>query len=506
MKAMTMIDSVLDNVIADLRQRSKKSEYLNDPALWAKEVLGKTMWSKQKEIAKSIVDNTHTAVVSCNGAGKSGLAGMLAVWWVAVHEPKEVAVICSAPTYVQIARVLFTEMKNNFDLATKNGHQLPGQINQSQEWKLDDGFVMAWGRRPADKDLISSFQGIHRRYVMVILDEAGGIPEDLYTATEAVTNTEGARVLAIGNPDSRGTPFHRIFKEDPTWHKIKISAFDTHNFTNEEVPDELRPLLIQPAWVERQKISWGEDSARYKSKIMAEFPDEADNTFFSQNAIDKAIDTTFDEDLTQEAVLGVDLARFGEDESVVYINRGGRCRKLETWSKATAVESANRVHQLAREHGVTQVRVDATGLGGPVVDMLANMADNKYVVISMLGSAASPDKMRWLNARAHIYDELREAMSEGKIDLDPEDKSLLDEMLMIQYKFSAKGAIQIESKDDMRSRGVKSPDSLDALTYATANLSHIVNNKYGDKKAGDLVTYDYNSLDSEHPFYSNWVW
>lgn len=501
-----MIDNVLDSVISDLRQRSKKSEYLTDPALWAKEVLGKHLWSKQAEIANSVVKNTHTAVVSCNGAGKSGLAGMLAVWWVAVHDPKDVAVICSAPTYVQIARVLFTEMKTNFDLAKQNGVTLPGQINQSQEWKLEDGFVMAWGRRPADKDLISSFQGIHRRYVMVILDEAGGIPEDLYTATEAVTNTEGARVLAIGNPDQRGTPFHKIFREDPTWHKIKISAFDTPNFTDEWIPEELKPLLIQPAWVERQKISWGEESARYKSKILAEFPDEADNTFFSQSAIDKAIDLEIDEDYNNEAVLGVDLARFGEDDSKVYINRGGRCRVLASWTKATSIESATRIHNLAIEHGVTQVRIDAAGLGGPIVDQVVSLANDRYLVISMLGSAASPDNTRWLNARAHNYDTLREAMLDGRIDIDPDDKTLLDEMLMIQYKFSPKGAIQIESKDDMRSRGIKSPDSLDALVYATADLDHIINAPYAQHQPGDRISYDTNLVDSRDPFLSAWQW
>jgi hypothetical protein len=506
MTEMTMIDSVIDNVISDLRKRSRKAEYLTDVTLWAKEVLGKTLWSKQREIADSVVTNSHTAVVSCNGAGKSGLAGILAVWWVAVHEPEDVAVICSAPTYIQIARVLFREIQDNFKLAAEHGEKLPGYITQSQEWKLDDGTVMVWGRRPADKDIVSAFQGIHRRYVMVILDEAGGIPEDLYTATEAVTNTEGARVLAIGNPDSRGTPFHRIFREDPTWNKIKISAFDTPNFTNEVVPDELRPLLIQPAWVERQKISWGEESARYKSKILAEFPNEADNTFFSQAAIDKAIDTEIADDANLPAVLGVDLARFGEDDSVVYINRGGRCRKLDSWSKATAIESANRVHRLAIEHGVEEIRVDAAGLGGPVVDLLANLANGKYLVISMLGSAASNDRTRWLNARAQSFDSLREQMLSGTLDIDSEDKVLLEEILMIHYKFSSKGAIQIESKDDMRSRGVKSPDSLDALVYATADLSKVIDNPYKDKKPGDLVTFDYNVLDSKYPFYNDWVW
>ncbi len=501
-----MIDNVIDNVISDLRGRSKKAEYLTNPALWAKEVLGKELWSKQREIAQSIVDNSHTAVVSCNGAGKSGLAGILAVWWVAVHDPRDVAVICSAPTYIQIARVLFKEIQDNFRAAGEHGVKLPGYITQSQEWKLDDGTVMAWGRRPADKDIVSAFQGIHRRYVMVILDEAGGVPEDLYTATEAVTNTEGARVLAIGNPDQRATPFHRIFKEDPTWHKIKISAFDTPNFTGEEISDELKPLLIQPAWVEKQKISWGTESARYKSKILAEFPDEADNTFFSQTAIDRSIDTEIDEDYAIVPKLGVDVARFGEDDSVAYLNRGGRVRVIERWTKATAIETANRIHRIAIDNGCKEVRVDGAGLGGPIIDILANLANGSYVVISMLGSAASPDNTRWHNARAYNFDSLREQMMANEIDLDPDDKALLDELLMIQYKFSPKGAIQIESKDDMRSRGIKSPDSLDALVYATVNLEHLLNSPHADKKPGDRVEFDTNLLDRQFPFYSQWQW
>lgn len=503
-----MLDNVLDGVIADLRRRSKNSLYLTDPALWAKEVLGKDLWSKQREIAQSVVENTHTAVVSCNGAGKSGLAGILAVWWVATHDPRDVAVICSAPTYVQIARVLFTEIKTNFDLAKGNGVTLPGSINQSQEWKLDDGYVMAWGRRPADKDLVSSFQGIHRRYVMVILDEAGGIPEDLYTATEAVTNTEGARVLAIGNPDQRGTPFHKIFRDDPTWHKIKISAFDTPNFTDEknEVQPELLPLLIQPAWVERQKISWGEDSARYKSKILAEFPDEDDTAFYSQTALDKAIDAEVVEDEEVKVVMGVDLARFGEDDSVIYINRGGRLRKYASWSKASALESANRVHQAALELGCREVRVDGAGLGGPVVDQLAAMGEGKYTVISMLGSAASPDKTRWFNARAYNFDSLREQMLAGLIDIDPDDSKLLEELMMLRYKFAGSGAIQIESKDDMRSRGVKSPDNLDAAVYASVNLDSLFNSPHAGRSVGDVISMDPATLGNDFALYDAWTW
>jgi hypothetical protein len=440
--------------------------------------------------------------------GKSAIAGMAGAWWVSVHDPYEVALIASAPTYPQIARVLFRELKDNHKAAAIRGFSLPGHINQSEEWKLDDeyGTLIGFGRRPADTDIVSAFQGIHRRFVMVVLDEAGGIPQDLYTAAEAVTTTADSRVLAIGNPDRRGTEFHRIFREDETWNKIKVSAFDTPNFTGENIPEELKPLLIQPGWVERQKVAWGTDSARYKSKILAEFPEEDDTTFFSQTAIDSAIDLDVVEDMEIPVVLGVDVARFGDDDSVIYTCRGGRLRHHATWTKANAVESANRIHEAAIAFGAREVRVDGTGLGAPIVDMLANMCNDSYVVISIVGSAASPDNTRWLNARAAGYDSMRERMIMGNLDIDMMDKDLIDEMMSIKYKFSTKGSIQIESKDDMRSRGMKSPDRLDAAMYASLDMSKLMNSAYPTGKPGDKMYMDANDLDVKFPFYADWTW
>jgi len=503
-----MIDNVIDGVIADLRKRSKNSIYATDPVAWAHDVLGKHMWSKQAEIGKSVVENTHTAVVSCNGAGKSAVAGIMGAWWVATRDPYEVALICSAPTYPQIARVLFRELQDNHKDAAVRGFSLPGKINQSQEWKLEDkdGTLIGFGRRPSDTDIVSAFQGIHRRFVFVILDEAGGIPADLFTAAEAVTTSADSRVLAIGNPDRRATEFHRIFREDETWNKIHISAFDTPNFTDEWVPEKVKPLLIQPEWVARQKIAWGEDSARYKSKVLGEFPDEDDTAFFSQVALDKSIDRDIVEDEEIPVKMGVDLARFGEDDSVIYTNRGGRVRRYASWSKATALESANRVHTAALELGCKEVRVDGAGLGGPVVDQLAAMGEGIYTVVSMLGSASSPDRTRWFNARAFNFDSLRQQMLEGDIDLDPDDAALIDEMMMLRYKFHTTGSIQIESKDDMRSRGVKSPDNLDALVYASVDLSKVFDSPFKDKRPGDIVSQELDSFLVNDPFYNNWQW
>jgi hypothetical protein len=106
----------------------------------------------------------------------------------------------------------------------------------------------------------------------------------------------------------------------------------------------------------------------------------------------------------------------------------------------------------------------------------------------MIGSGRSPDTLRWLNARALYFDQLRQQMAEGSLDIDFDDEKLLDEMLMIKYKFSPKGAIQIESKDDMRSRGIKSPDNLDAAVYAAADISNLLATP--GMGIGDMVVLD----------------
>ena len=199
----------------------------------------------------------------------------------------------------------------------------------------------------------------------------------------------------------------------------------------------------------------------------------------------------------------MDLARFGEDESKIYINRGGKLRKYAEWSKATAVESANRVHQAAMETGAQEVRVDGAGLGGPVIDQLVAIANGRYTVISMMGSAASPDRTRWFNARAFNFDNLREKMLTGQIDIDPDDKGLLDEMMMLRYKFHSTGSIQIESKDEMKSRGVKSPDNLDAAVYASVDLDALLNSPFAGKRSGEILTLDAALTAGDSAFY-NW--
>lgn len=474
-----------------LEQDSKNAEYRKNPVLWAKEVLGITMWSRQAEIAMSVVNNKRTAVKSSNSVGKSYLAAVLACWWVSVHPEHQTLVITTASTGPQVHKILWRYIRQ-----MHGEHDLRGYVTMGSEWKTHDGTLMGFGRKP-DGDDVTGFQGYHADYILVLADEAGNIPEPLFAGFEAVTVNDTSRVMAIGNPDVHNSYFHKIFKAqtgDSVWERFTISSFDTPAFTGEKVPQTILDNLASKQWVADREKEWGVTSPRYQAKVMGEFSDVAESTLFSQTTLDTGINTEIEIDEHVTVRLGVDVARFGVDFSAVYSYKKGVLRKEASWSMCDAVESASRIVKLAHDLGATEVRIDGVGLGAPIVDMVAAKSDGRYETIGLVGNAQSPDLDKWLNARAYWYDEMRRKMYQGEIDIDPSDLTLQDELGIIEYKFSkSRGALQIESKDDMKSRGVKSPDFADAAMYACAELGVDPTNPVSKLKIGE--TYQMNLED-----------
>ena len=511
----TYLSNVLSGAIDEMRVRSRLRIYQDDPEAWLSDVLGKRWYSKQAEIVHSFMDSSRTAVKSANGCGKSAVVADLITWIVATGVPSDTLCIVSAPTLSQIEKVIFAYLKVNKGLADVRNTTLPGRITETLAWKLDGdngAEFLVFGKRPSDQDIVSSFQGTRKRNTYVFLDEAGGLPQDMFTAAEAVATGAGSRILAIGNPDRRGTEFHRIFTDpqiSQDWSLHTISAFDLPTFTDESVyPDDEDQKnflngLTSVDWVEHKQRAWGEDSARYKAKVLGEFPDEADNTFFPQGVLDKAYDTTFEDDGSVRPVLGLDVARFGSDENVLYENIGGRVRRIDAWSKLDLIETARRVHTHAQRIMATVINVDVNGVGGGVVDALVRLdefADAVYSVGAINNSSASPDPTRWLNARAWHYDTFREMMSDGKIDLDYEDNELREELISQTYKFSPRGSIQMTSKDEMKRSGMSSPDNLDAAILCTIDMERFSGLQPGDVIMGVEELFD------EHSFYSDTYW
>lgn len=533
------MDEVSKRVLAQARsqfeQQSRMSRYRDDPVLFAQDVLGFHPWSKQVDILRSVQDNIHTAVRSCHGSGKSEIASIIACWWVATRPVGEAIVVTTAPTYPQVHNILWEAIRRHHRIAKERFElglspmELPGYITQDDDWKTANGTLVGFGRKPADSN-DHAFQGIHRRYVLVVVDESCGIVPKLFTAVEAITTTENSRILAVGNPDDPSAHFYKFFTSDPTWHRIDISSFDSPNYTRDHAghftdqdrasmncydPENCRerawaerwerdkdtradilPMLPNKTWVEERRLAWGEDSPLWAAKVLGRFPDTSLNTLFSLATMQVGWDTEIKPSRQADIILGVDLSRFGPDYSTVYKYEDGQVRLVDAWGgkadeiKVDGMESAARVHQLAVSYGAAEVRVDAEGIGGPILDQITRLSEGSYQVVEMRGSAASPDRFRWRNARAYWYDDAREQMSRGMIDIDINDTKLADELQQVQYHFkNQQGALQIESKDDMRKRGLKSPDFADAAIYAMADLSR-TNSPIPGLQPGDKFSMD----------------
>lgn len=442
-----------------------ESSYLHDPVGWVEEVLGEQLWSKQREIAESVRDHRHTAVPSCHASGKSYLAARLAAWWIDTRPIGEAFVVTTAPTSAQVSAILWREIAR----AHQHGH-LRGKITGGAvpAWRVN-GELVAFGRKPADyadaEQAMQAFQGIHARYVLVILDETGGIPQWLLDAAETLATGEHDRIVAIGNPDDPASPFRDICDEpDTIWNVIRIDAESTPRFTGELV--DPRVPLITPQWVSEREQVWGADSPLFQSKVHALFPDVSDDTLFPPALIRKAHQT----DLvgTAKGGYGGDVARYGEDATVVYRNRGGVIRFVEEARKQSTTDTTSMFARILLQHGEPSVAdvamsVDGDGLGAGVVDQLRQLG---LPVIEFRGGEKAKDPTRFVNRRAEMFWLLREAIEAGEVDLDPADLDLAAELGKLKWFDDGRGRIRVESKEDMRRRGIKSPDRADAAAMA----------------------------------------
>lgn len=487
------MDAAFAGVLEKLNDAAKQASYRYDPVAWARDALSVHLWSKQQEVAESLRDNKRTVVASAHGTGKSASAGVLSCWWVAVHPPGQAIVITTAPTGPQVSAILWEEIRANHAKAKANGLPLPGYVTMGNEWKLENGRLVGMGRKPADGDA-HAFQGIHRPYVLVIIDEAAGVPEELWTGVEAITTTANSRILAIGNPDDRETTFGEVFCEDryaSMWNRVRIPASSTPNFTGEKVPPPLNDVLIQREWAEERRRAWTDEDPRYQSKVNAQFPDKSALGLFGAQVLARAFDSE-DTRPTGRLILGVDCARYGDDRSAVVARRGNLSWVVDSWMGMDTQTTAQRVMTLADqlrlrdENDVptewdVEIRVDVIGLGAGVVDRLAEESRKPgqewFQVREINGAAAPPQEQGgavqgYGNARAYFYDQAKQQMASGGLKIS-EHTVLRDELSGVRFKYSA-SKMYIESKEEMRKRGVKSPDYADALIYAAAPILDVL--------------------------------
>lgn len=493
--------------IRDYYDNGHQADFVTD-------ALHATPWRLQSEIISAVFKYPKVAVKSCNASGKSYIAARIALTFLTL-KPGSI-VITTAPTWRQVKDVLWREMRTAIALS-------PIKLTDKQATQVgldisDDWFAVGLSTKDAEK-----FFGYHADDILVIVDEASGVEEEIYVGVDAVTPNLNAHVLMIGNPTNPEGRFFKAFN-DPLVKKFSISAFDTPNFTANNInnlDDLLRvftpplgieplehlvevqktlkvpyPALINPSKVYERYLQWGPEHPMWEALIMAEFPSQASTALIPLGLILKSVEVWKQMEaakkdpeyklkpewaITIEEVheYGLDVARYGDDKNVLYPRLGGFVLKCSEWSKVdTAITTDRTIDALSLEDWLAVIKVDDTGVGGAVTDQLIRKKQEHpdqyhYSVVPINFGAGTTNPLKYFNLRAEMFDNLAQQFKDHKIAI-PEDEDLIYELAAIRVMYVGKEAniIQIESKQKLKDRLKRSPDKADALALAFAK-SHI---------------------------------
>lgn len=443
-----------------------------DPVIWAKNDLKVDLYSRQREILRLLEFVPKLAVPSCHDSGKSFLAALATARFLTKHPPGTARVVSTAPTNDQVRAILWNEINS---LHSRAANVLPGRVNQTEWWI--GSYMAGIGRKPSDY-APETFQGLHAEHILVIIDEAGAVPDALWTGVDTLTTNAGARILAIGNPTDPLTEFKRVVDEAETvngngWAVVRITAWDTPNLSGEQVPALLGRVLLSSEWVEDKRKKWGEESPFWKSRVCADFPDESQMTVIRLSDVRRA-QLPDDEprpdsqlDRLEQVQLGVDVAASDTGDETQVRERRGR-RVLRRWSVQSSEpeDVSDLIVQAQAESGASLVHVDATGVGfGFLSDVRRRVPE--VAVLPFVAAARAKDPVQYENRRAEAHWEFRERLRRNELDLSEMENGdeVLSQLLSVRYTIK-KGRILVEPKEEVRRRIGRSPDDADALLLA----------------------------------------
>ncbi len=458
-------------------------EYRRDPVFFVEHALGHLTWSKQREILWSVRDNERTAVRACHGASKTFTAAEVAVWFLNTFEHSKV--ITTAPTWTQITKLLWSEVNSIY---TRSRFHLEGECLTTEIKTANaDHFAIGFST-----DKPARAEGWHAPEILFIFDEAKGIPPWMWDSVRGLMTGGHCRWLVISTTDGVqvGDQYWKIFQDQRSdWNRIHISAFDSPYVTGEkfrgvEVPSLSRPDRFRRTWVSPadariqiatskyiadNKAEWGEDSVLYQTKIRGEIVDAGADSIIKLSQVNQMFDNWEDPTFSDEGAeeLGVDVARGGADDTVLKLRKGLKLIASKTIStshlpeKAKLVFIADEVERFIGYRKSVRIKVDDTGVGGGVTDILQSRG---YTVIPVNfgGEASDPD--RYPNVASEMWFEVGKIVGEVAA---PRSNRLMAELVNRRSKgLDKKGRRQVESKDDYKERGFRSPDEADGFLLA----------------------------------------
>lgn len=420
----------------------------------------KKLWSKQEEILWAVRQNKRVCVKSCNSAGKTFIAADVALDWL-LTRPNSV-VVTTAPTFHQVETILWREIRSACFTS-----KIPiGAIPLNTELKLSD----KWYAIGVATDNPVNFQGkkSDTGNLLIIADEASGIPSEMAEMFDALLP---ACILAIGNPlESQG--FFADCFQSHLWHKITISASDVVAWQAKNV---VIPGLVTSDWIKDMADLHGLKSAWYRTHVLGEFPEQDESALIERQWVDRArkgldadgIPLDEEDEDDEVRIIPFDIAsKHGSNETVIGYRYGHTFKDIKGYRKQTATWIRDQVASIYSKLEANVVVHDADGLGEPMAENLSLLHIPSLEFHGGYGQKALSGKFK--NLRTQFYWIVAKKFEKGVYNLkylDEEQYQILrGQLCSIRIKpDDGLGRIQIETKEDLLARSIKSPDYADCF-------------------------------------------
>jgi hypothetical protein len=392
------------------------------------------------------------AVASGHGVGKSAIVAWIILW--ALATCRDTKVLLTANTEPQLRTKTWPEVSKWFRLlicahwfkltATSIFSANP---KHEKTWRAD---YVTWSENNTE-----AFAGLHNkgRRIVLLFDEASAIARLVWEVAEGALTDEDTEIIwaVFGNPTQNTGRFRECFGKFR--HRWRVAQIDSRT-----VPGTNKTQLAQ--WVD----DYGEDSDFVRVRVKGEFPRAAAEQFIGHDVVDAAKKRTPEGYEKGAKAMGVDVARFGDDQTVILLRQGQAILHIRRFRNLDTMQTAARVIELAEEWEPHGIFVDGVGVGGGVVDRLRQLGRK---VIEVNNGASAIDEKQFMNVRAETWSAMREWLKKGGC-LPPDDAELDADLTSPEYYFDAKQRLALERKEDMKKRGLASPDAADALALTFA--------------------------------------
>ena len=430
------------------------SAYKDDPVAFVREILGAEPFDYQQALLVDIANGERKiSVRSGHGTGKSTTFSWAMLWFAMTRFPFKVVV--TAPTSGQLFDALFAELKRWIN-------ELPEALRPILDVKNDrvsliaapsEGFISA---RTSRAETPEALAGVHSANVMLVVDEASGVPEQVFEAAAGSMSGHSAVTLLASNPTrSSGTFFETQTRLSGSWK--------CHHWSCVKSP------LVSRDFIEEMKLRYGSESNAYRIRVLGEFPLADDDTIVPFHLVDAAVHRDIEPDDHATVIWGLDVARFGSDKTALAKRQGNTITEINSWQGLDLMQTVGRVKAeydgLPMSIRPSEIMVDVIGMGGGVVDRLRELG----LPVRGINVAESPSmKDTYTNLRAELWFKMRGWLEQRGAKL-PRNEQLIAELTSIRYSFVSSGKMKAEGKDDMRKRGLASPDLADAVCLTLAS-------------------------------------